>query len=120
MFTITNKLRMLVALCVVGAALVSTTVASAATVVRSPGKAAPVRVAPPTVVAQQIDPDNVGSAGVPGYDDQKCEDLANQHNSLEDAGYHSLLAGDTGAYVSALNAADDVEDEISDNCMVID
>jgi hypothetical protein len=121
MLTPTNKLRMLVALGAVGAALASSGVASAATNVRSPGTVTPTRVvAPPTVVAQTIDPDNVGSAGIAGYDDQKCEDLANRHNDLEWSGYQSLRAGDTKGYNDALDAADDLEDEISDNCIVVD
>jgi hypothetical protein len=120
MFTITNRLRMLVAVGAVGAALASSGVASAAINVRSPGTVAPTRVAPPTAVTQTIDPDNVGSAGIAGYDDQKCEDLANQHNNQEWAGFDALRVGDMNGYVSALNAADDTADELSDNCLVID
>ena len=120
MFTITNKLRMLVAVGAVGTALACSGVASAAINVRSPGTVAPTRAAAPTVVAQTIDPDNVGSAGIAGYDDQKCEDLANQHNNQEWAAHDALRASDMNGYVSLLNAADDTADELSNNCLVID
>ena len=120
MFTITNKLRMLVAVGAVGAAFASSGVASAAMNVRSPGTVAPTRVAPPTAVAQEIDPDNVGSAGINGYDDQKCEDLANQHNDLEFQAYQSALHSDMKAWAASMDKADAKADEISDNCLVVD
>jgi hypothetical protein len=121
MFTITNRLRMLVAVGAVGAALASSGVPSAASAFHNPGTATPVVASQTTtVVAKYIDPDNVGSAGILGYDDQRCEDLANQHNDLENAGYDAVRAGNAAGFKASMDAADQVEDQLDGNCMVID
>jgi hypothetical protein len=64
MFTITNKLRTIIALGPVGAALASSSVASAAFAVRAPGTGTSVLAGQATVVAQYIDPNKVGSASI--------------------------------------------------------
>jgi hypothetical protein len=120
MFTITNRLRMLVAVGAVGAALASSGVASAASVFQKFGIVTPVVASQSTTVAKPIDPDTVGSAGIAGYDDEMCESLANQHNDYESDGLARLRAGDAQGFNAYMDAADQAEDELDDHCMVID
>ena len=125
MFTITRKLGVVVAVAVAGAALSSSGVASAASIVRSPGTIARPVVSAPVTVATEA-----GSAGIPGYDDQKCEDLASDVREYQSR-YEDAVntANNTGgaAHQEAVNDArsylDDeiaAQQELSDNCLVID
>jgi hypothetical protein len=126
MFTITGKLRTVVAVSAAGAALASTGVASAATPLRSP-LSTHRPVATTTSVAQEA-----GSAGVPGYDDERCQELLGESLHYEDKFQEDLLKAQqtpmgTPEHQQAVDAAHyDTEtayqdkQELSDNCLVVD
>lgn len=121
MLTITNKLRTIVILGAIAAALASTGVASAASVARAPGsRLAPVltTAAPPMTIA--LDPSKVGDAGIPGYDDARCEGLANDYNTLVQGAEDSLAGGDEAAAGTDGELANRVMSQINNNCLVID
>ena len=120
MFTITNKLRTIVAIGAAGAALAGSGVASAATVVHSPGTGTAVVASQPTIVAQYIDPNKVSSAGIPGYDNAMCESLANDHNKAESAGIQAVKDGDAAAAQANIDNANGIQSELEENCPVID
>jgi hypothetical protein len=121
MFTVTNKLRTIVAIGAVGAALASSGVGSAATFVRPLGIGRTVvAVQPTTTVAQYIDPHNVGSAGIPGYDNAKCQSLAKAHNADENSAVQSAKNGDAVAAQGFALLAGDLQTDLQDNCLVID
>jgi hypothetical protein len=98
MLTITNKLRTIVALGAIGAALAGSGVAS----------------------AQPINPQEVGSAGVAGYDDAMCESLANDHNKAESAGIQAVKDGDASAAQANIDNANGIQSDLEENCLVID
>lgn len=125
MFTISNKLRTIVALGAVGAALAGSGVASAATIARVPGSTgAPVVATAPTTITQDVDPSKVaGSPGVPGSTDEDCVGLANDINTLTGAGYANILSGDSAMSAlgeAELNQAGEETQQLNDNCIVID
>jgi len=119
MFTITNKIRTVIAVSTVGAALASSGVASAAIAVHRPGTVTTI-VARPTIVAQAIDPNKVGSAGIPGYDNAACEQLANQVNSAEQGANLAAYHGDSATANNLYELAQEKDAELEDNCLVID
>ena len=141
MFTITKKLRTIIALSAVGATLagsgvasaamvvqkpgagtpvVGSRVASAAMVVQKPGTGTPVVASQPTIVAQYIDPNKVGSAGIPGYDNAMCESLAEDHNKAESAGILAVQYGDASAAQANVDNANGIQSDLEQNCLVID
>jgi hypothetical protein len=122
MFTITNKIRTIIALGAVGAAVASSGVASAAIPVHRPGTGTVTRVvAPPTIVADEaIDPNKVGSAGIAGYDDAACEQLANESNAAMKGANAAAGDGDTATANDLYGIAQDKDAELEDNCLVID
>jgi len=131
MFTLTNKLRTIVAIGAVGTALAPVGVASAATVARLPGAGTSVVASRPITVAQTIDPSKVGSANG-NYTDEDCEDLANEVNfDNQQAEIQGTVAAgtlpNTSAHDSAwamsqleeANAAS-AQQELDNNCFVMD
>jgi hypothetical protein len=119
-FTITSKIRIIVAISAVGAAVASSGVASAASVVHRPGTGTPVVASQPTTVAQYINPNNVGSAGIGGYDNPACEHLANQANAAEDGADQAAHNGDSATANTLYDLAAEKYAELEDNCLVID
>jgi hypothetical protein len=97
MFTITNKLRTIVALGAVGAALAGSGVASAAPL-----------------------PQNVDSAGIPGYSRARCEALATLSDSLETASVAAVGGGDPNSAAALAQQQTNTENELENNCIVID
>jgi hypothetical protein len=91
--------------------------AAAAVVVRGPATASPVHVAQPVTTAQTTE---VGSAGVPGYDNQKCEDLLTKAGELRESGLRHSLYGNRFIAQVEYSAAETLEQAASDNCLVID
>jgi hypothetical protein len=117
MFTITNKLRTIVAIGAVGAALASSGVASAATVVHQPGTATATAVVAPSVA--YLDPSKFGSAN-PAYSDQRCEDLANLVNQLNSAADAAATAGQYGMARNLGSNAAATESTLNSNCFEMD
>ena len=117
MFTITNKIRTIVALSAVGAALASSGIASAATAVRQPGTATTTAAAPPTVA--YLDPSKFGSAN-PAYSNQRCEDLANLVNQLNSAAGAAAGAGQYGMARDLGATAAATENTLTTNCFEMD
>jgi len=120
MFTITNKLRTVIALSAAGTTLAGSGVASAARVVQKPGTGTPAVASQPTIVARYIDPNKVGSAGIPGYDTAMCESLANDHNKAESAGIQAVKDGDASAAQANIDNANGIQSVLEENCLVID
>jgi hypothetical protein len=133
MFTIPNKLRTIIALSAVGATLTGSGVATAATIARAPGSTgAPVVATAPTTSAQVIDPNKVGSAGIPGWTNGMCEAAArganwdaDQEQDFADAASNSpdgsaAQKSYTNSAIQAQAAEDNNLQSISDNCLVID
>jgi hypothetical protein len=112
----------------VAALAASASSASAALLVRSP---ATIRTAaviqPPKTVAMEA-----GSAGIPGYDDERCQELLGEAGYYENKfGEDAKTAGETSMgtpeHQQAVDAAHyDTEvayqdkQELSDNCLVVD
>jgi hypothetical protein len=134
MFTVTNKIRTLVALGAVGATVGSAAVASAAPVspiVRSTAVVSaamvgrgPVTISPIVVnqplIAHVSPVKGAASVGIAGYDDATCASLAQDNNTAVASGDQAQAAGDTDAAISNYNLAENIYNQMSDNCMVID
>jgi hypothetical protein len=121
MFTITNKIRTIIAASAVAAALASGGVASAAMLVHRPGTIT-TKVAPPIVTAPApvIDPHKVGSAGIAGYDDEACQQLANDVNSTFKGANYAAGQGDSATASDLYDKAQGLDAELEANCMVMD
>jgi hypothetical protein len=117
---ITSRLRTIVAVGAVGAGLVSSGVASAASVIPPPGTGTTVVASQPTTVARYIDPVKTFSAGIAGYSDGKCEQLAGLHNSLEGRGRSQAAMGNSADAQASFEAAGEAAHDLQDNCVVID
>jgi hypothetical protein len=124
MFTVTNRIRTIIALGAVGAAAASSGVASAAISVHGPGTGTgnvAKLVAPPRVVPDEVvDPNKVGSAGIAGYDNAACEQLANETNAAEKGANSAAGDGDMTTANTLYGVAQDKDAELEDNCLVID
>jgi hypothetical protein len=126
MFTITSRIRVLVAIGAVGGTLGCAAVASAIPVATKPGATTSVTLKP-IVVNQPVTPyqhvgsvSGAGSAGIPGYDDAKCASLAQDNNTAVSYGDQAAASGDSEAEVSYYNQAANIYQQLSDNCLVID
>jgi len=119
MFTITNKIRTMVAVSAVAAALGATGVASAATVVRQPGTATPTVSASPTVVYKELDPNKFGSA-TKGITNADCESLASTVNNLNTAAGYAQGAGNNVLAGQLLTNAYNTEQTLNTLCFQID
>jgi hypothetical protein len=134
MFTVTNKIRTLIAFGAVGATVGSaavasaapvspivrsTAVVSAATVGRGPVKIPPIVVNQP-MIAHVSPVKGAASAGIAGYDDATCASLAQDNNTAVSYGDQASAAGDTDTAISYYNQAENIYNQLSDNCMVID
>jgi hypothetical protein len=118
MFIITNRIRMLVALGAVGASVGSTAAASAAPVGHLPVTVRPVVIAHQMSHVSPVQ--GAGSAGIAGYDDATCESLAQDNNTAVAAGDQAQQAGDTDDAITDYNLANNIYNQLSNNCMVID
>jgi len=120
MFTVTSRVRALIALGAVAATVGSTAVASAATV----GGHRSVTITPIVVnqplIAHVSPVKGAASAGIAGYDDATCASLAQDNNTAVASGDQAQAAGDTNAAISNYNLANNIYQQLSDNCMVID
>ena len=120
MFTITDKIRAVIPVIPVIAVGASSGVASAAIPGHRLGAVTTTIVAQPTIVAQALDPSKVGSAGIPGYDNAACEQLANQVNSAEQGASLAAYHGDSATANNLYELAQEKDAELEDNCLVID
>lgn len=102
MFTIPNKLRTIVALGAVGAALAGSGAASAG-----------------VASAATINPNKVGSAS-DDYSNAECASLATAHNINEQAGEQALEGINSEDAEADFGAAADEQSELENNCLVID
>jgi hypothetical protein len=95
----------------------SATAASAALVVRSPATIASMPVVKQNIAAA---PKEAGSAGVPGYTDQKCEFLLGEYGRHHEAAENYAKYGDTEAALATAEYAGTIKQEMEDNCVVVD
>jgi hypothetical protein len=63
---------------------------------------------------------SAGSAGQPGYDDEKCGNMANQVNQLRDVELRARRAGDSATEDRAHDAKAQISRELEDHCVVIE
>ena len=113
MFSITRKMGVLSAVAAV-TALASTGVATAAPAIRNPGGTGTAASTHTTAALQG------GSAGIPGYDDAKCEQLADDYN---DAMHQAMVASfndDMSRADRYQQLAHSTRAELEDNCLVVD
>jgi hypothetical protein len=111
-----TAITIIVAGAVAAAALVaSASAASAALAVRSPITQTHV-VAPVTVTALK----EAGSAGVPGYSDEKCESLLHDYNLLVNESEAGLREGDQHRQAYNGELANRVEHQLTENCLLVD
>jgi hypothetical protein len=96
----------------------SSAVASAAIVVR-PGS---VGVRPPIAqtTVTYLDPGKVGGAGQPGYDNAKCEQMANNLNNATNKLQTDNAKGDLAGVQIDTVLVESWATQISDHCLVID
>ena len=120
MFTITSRVRTLIALGAVAVAVGSTSVASAATIGGDrPVTSTPVLVNSP-LTAHVKPVKGAASAGIAGYDDATCASLAQDNNTAVASGDQAWAGGDTDAAISNYNLANNIYHQLPDNCLVID
>jgi len=112
------KIRTIIISSVATAALSVPGVASAALLLRSPGTVTPTPVVHPTTVTAK----EAGSAGVPGYDDKHCENLASNVKELE--AERSSQKWNNEIYTArgyrTEQALEKTRTELTDNCLVVD
>jgi hypothetical protein len=113
----TKTRTMIVALGTAAALLPASSVASAAVVQRVGAIAQPQPVRPTVVVATGK---SVGSAGIPGYDNLKCEQMQYVAETLEGEAAAASQAGNTKRAESSTAAANMMWDVIGSHCLVID
>jgi hypothetical protein len=114
MFNVKSRIA-IAAVSVAAVATGATSAASAAMIQRAPGTTAPVVVKAQTSVAL-----TAGSAGIPGYDDAKCESLVNDYNTAVDRSEQGLLDNDTATQNTYGELANRIYGQLTDNCLVID
>jgi len=88
------------------AALACSGVAPAASVVRGPGPGTSVVASQPTTVAKYIGPNHVGSAGIAGLDDARCQAIVNAHNEDEQSALEGIKTGDQNHALGSAELAD--------------
>ena len=117
MFSIMNKLRTLIALGAAGAALAGGGVASAATLVHTPGTGTTVVAGQPTTV--YLDPGKYGSATT-GVSDADCENLAEDYNHEMSTALEAEQEGERDIAHGALQLAYAAQTKLENNCFVMD
>jgi hypothetical protein len=112
----TTKIRTIIA--TVAAAFTVAVVPAAAQAAPRPGIHIPPHVVK-TVIAEVKD---AGSAGIPGYDDAKCQSLLEDYNLAVETFSQELEDGHGGSSrgMQAIQIAKHAKQEMSDNCLVVD
>jgi len=111
---LSSKIRTTIVVIVAGLSVSAPGVANAAAPVRQSG------AAKLGVTVQKMDAPIIkeaGGAGVPGYDDETCGDLAAAYN--EAVGY-AMGASDSQQEQGFLGVAAHIYGELTDNCLVVD
>jgi hypothetical protein len=96
----------------------SAAVASAAMVVR-PGSVG-VRPPIPQTTVTYLDPGKVGGAGQPGYDNAKCEQMANNLNNATNKLQTDNAKGDLAGVQIDTVLVESWASQIGDHCLVVD
>ena len=60
-----------------------------------------------------------GSAGIPGYDDKRCEQLLQDLNNALDRAIEASQAADSKTGSRYSNLAKHMEQQLTDNCLVV-
>jgi hypothetical protein len=114
---LSNKIPTVLASSVVLASFSVPCVASAATIVHTPGKLTQVHVVRTATAAPLKE---AGSAGVSGYDDAKCEGLMHDSEVLANNYFEDSGAGDKEAAAKDLELFKHTNSEMNENCLVVD
>ena len=80
----------------------------------APGKVVPVVARQQVTVAL-----TAGSAGIPGYDDAKCESLVNDFNIAVNRSEQALLDNDTATSNTYAELGNRILGQLTDNCLVV-
>jgi hypothetical protein len=103
------------------AAVLSTSVATSAAEAAKPVPKAGATVSAAKIkraakVARSMD---AGSAGIDGYDDQRCQELLQDMNMAYDRAIEEQDAGNQKAAESYFNLGSRMEHQLTDNCLVV-
>ena len=96
----------------------ATGVASARTPVPTSGAKTPSTHIKRTVNVSKVAKD-AGSAGVPGYDDKRCQGLLNDANLATDRAIEEAADGNMRGFKTNSEIATHAVDELTDNCLVV-
>ena len=96
----------------------ATGVASARTPVPKSGTKTPSTHVKRTVNVSKVAKD-AGSAGIPGYDDKRCQQLLNDANAATDRAIEEAADGNTRGFQSNSDIATHAVTELTDNCLVV-
>ena len=101
----------------VAALAASASSASAALIVRQPATAKPVQVvSAPTAIPLK----EAGSAGVPGYDDAKCEGLLHDFTTSMESGNAAQNENNMASAETNWEVAKKAKSQMEENCLVVD
>jgi hypothetical protein len=62
---------------------------------------------------------DAGSAGIPGYDDKRCQELLNDANKATDRAIEEASDGNTKGFQTNSDIATHAVNELTDNCLVV-
>ena len=113
---LSNKIRTTIVASTAVAALAATAgPASAAVLVRPVGTVTQTQLIKPTTTAKEA-----GSAGVKGYDNEKCERVQQEYNNASYSQIHFTANGNfvLGSYYGEV--ANQKNQELTENCLVVD
>jgi hypothetical protein len=67
-----------------------------------------------------VDPNKVGSAGIPGWDDKMCQTVAQQSNDWAAEGDQRGANGDLAGQSVAYQISNSLENQVINNCLTVD
>jgi hypothetical protein len=67
-----------------------------------------------------VDPNKVGSAGIPGWDDKMCQTVAQQSNDWGAEANQRTDNGDFAGAAVAEQISTDLQNKVINNCITVD
>jgi len=67
-----------------------------------------------------VDPNKVGSAGIPGWDDKMCQTVAQQSNDWGAEANPRADNGDLAGAAVAEQMSTDLQNKVINNCLTVD
>jgi hypothetical protein len=106
------KIRTIIVGSVTTVALAVPGVASAALPVHKPGAVTPPHVVQPTR--------EVGSAGIEGWDDKACEEIDNDYQVAMEKAADAAASNDDAMRAAYVAVAIQANDELENNCLIVE